>query len=622
MNNFIFLILLKSFYYKINKNVFFLAFFLTATFLYSQNPGGVKDYGVWLHNTKNDFKNNGLLNYHQSLNPLKLNTYQNLINNKYSFFVVFSSDENNEVKLIKIKNGKNQVSFTNRKINSNKETPFKKQTSTGIFVSYLTQYHKEFSSKNYLKIYEKGLNKKQGKNNIYEILYYPKYLNSLDLTKIQTYFSIKYGISLPKDSFYINSKNDTIWNPNKNKGFNHRITGISFDEKINLKQEKSHNSLFKNLVVEFSKKNSKFKKDEVFYMLFGDNNKKPFFIATKDNTLKIFNRIWKTNIRTNNSNFLSKVNFNFSLNTNSFLADDEDLWMLVGTGSETVLDIKKATFIKGELKDSTYYFNNVSFTKNSTYFSFAKLKKLTAEINVMQPSCMDDQSGNIDLKIEGGVLPYTIKITSETLHTSKIILNHNFSISKLKEGTYNVLVKDKSGQSYEETISIENILNSDTDITKRLFLENVDQGLEITPVDMFKFKDTFSYNWYLNGKKISKNKSLKVFECGVYKLNVKSKQGCERNIIFIVERKESLLNENVVIYPNPVDVNKEFQIVFNYKKERNVIISIYSLGGKLLFNDILNIKNGIKYYNINSIGKYLVVIKSDKKYITKKIIIK
>ncbi|WOI22888.1 T9SS type A sorting domain-containing protein [Nonlabens ulvanivorans] len=95
---------------------------------------------------------------------------------------------------------------------------------------------------------ENGVNKSSqlvidqlGNNNVLEFLYYKEALSSFNRRKVESYLSIKSGISLGKGESYLNSNGDTIWDSNINSEHNHRVTAIGKDEIVGLNQKQSKN---------------------------------------------------------------------------------------------------------------------------------------------------------------------------------------------------------------------------------------------------------------------------------------------------------------------------------------------------------------------------------------------
>ena len=76
--------------------------------------------------------------------------------------------------------------------------------------------------------------------NLYEMIFLPRKAKGLDLNKIHSYLSIKYGISLEKGK-YFGSDGKVIWDPEKHKDYTYRPTGLGRDDGNELYQKQSSN---------------------------------------------------------------------------------------------------------------------------------------------------------------------------------------------------------------------------------------------------------------------------------------------------------------------------------------------------------------------------------------------
>ncbi len=86
--------------------------------------------------------------------------------------------------------------------------------------------------------------------------------------------------------------------------------------------------------------------------------------------------------------------------------------------------------------------------------------------------------------------------------------------------------------------------------------------------------------------------------------------------------QESLANQ-IIIYPNPIDVTKKFNIQFRLQDSSDVIIRISDTNGKIIKTRNAGIlKDDIIEENISTAGTYLIMISVDGKIETRKLIVK
>lgn len=76
--------------------------------------------------------------------------------------------------------------------------------------------------------------------NLYEMIFFTRKAKAMDLNKIHSYLSIKYGISLERGKYY-GSDAKVIWDPEKHKEYKYRPTGLGRDDGNELYQKQSTN---------------------------------------------------------------------------------------------------------------------------------------------------------------------------------------------------------------------------------------------------------------------------------------------------------------------------------------------------------------------------------------------
>jgi uncharacterized repeat protein (TIGR01451 family) len=113
-----------------------------------------------------------------------------------------------------------------------------------------------------------------------EVAYYNVSLSTQDRDKVNSYFAIKYGITLIQPLNYLNSDATIVWNASTNTAFNNNIFGIARDVNGNLDQKVSHsinaNSILTaSTINDFTSPNANVSRTSLAdkgFMMFGDNN--------------------------------------------------------------------------------------------------------------------------------------------------------------------------------------------------------------------------------------------------------------------------------------------------------------------------------------------------------------
>lgn len=101
-------------------------------------------------------------------------------------------------------------------------------------------------------------------------------LNPKEMGIIESYLSIKYGVSLDKMKSYYSASGDIIWSAKKNSGYNGNVFGLGRDSLSGLSQKKSRNVVDSSLTVS----SAALKNGE--YILFGDNGGNPEYVSADD----------------------------------------------------------------------------------------------------------------------------------------------------------------------------------------------------------------------------------------------------------------------------------------------------------------------------------------------------
>ncbi|MCT2406418.1 T9SS type A sorting domain-containing protein [Chryseobacterium antibioticum] len=132
---------------------------------------------------------------------------------------------------------------------------------------------------------------------LYELIFIPRKAKKMDLNKIHSYLSIKYGISLEKGKYY-GSDEKIIWDPEKHKEFKYRPTGLGRDDGNELYQKQSSNQEDQFLTIgktDIKKTNventSPF--DHNNFVMWSDDNKSMEMKA--EGNFKVLERNWEIN---------------------------------------------------------------------------------------------------------------------------------------------------------------------------------------------------------------------------------------------------------------------------------------------------------------------------------------
>lgn len=614
---------------------------------YSQENKSIFKSSLWLmgndkKNTENktDFskeeKQNNYFNYNPVVdfsNQTVLNNYQNIVKKKSSLFLVFKSSSDNETNLLSIERGTFEANINNKKIVCNKEVYLNKGDSKkGILLSYLFNKNALLEKKDGSLILDSNsFGNNASENQLIELVYIPKVVSTNEKNILESYLSIKYGISLYNDQNYYNSKKDTIWSKKKNEGFNTRVTGIGKDDLLGLNQKQSGNSqkdglsIGINSIEKTNNENKSTLKDRT-YLLWGDNNED--YLLEKDNssTEKRMKRVWKTKIHSSESNTLLKTQI--QIDKKLMILDESEksdqnyvTWLAIDSTATSKFNYANAKYIKATINNAEkIVFDNVSFSKNNDYlFTIVQAPDFFVSKSIETPNCFLSQNGKLNLSMNGGSAPYKIHITSTTFDKELHSDSDQLKVENLESGKYNLEVIDINKKVLNTNFDIDSIHEDAISLSPKWSLSE-DETVKIVP----KATDAItSFFWLFNGKMISNEKEFTARNTGNYTLKVSNKLGCQKEFSFEVVNKLGEHNYGYVIYPNPVAHTENFTVQFNLKEPSKVFMKIADMNGKIIKSKSLGTieKHQFKE-NLPVTGNYLIQVSINDVVETNKLIVK
>ena len=123
----------------------------------------------------------------------------------------------------------------------------------------------------------------------------------------------------------------------------------------------------------------------------------------------------------------------------------------------------------------------------------------------------------------------------------------------------------------------------------------------------------YFFNWTENGNIVSTD--------SIYTFTVNSNRSLVANFNLIISVPEINDNNDIILYPNPA--NNYFNVCLNTEIDKNTIIQVYDIFGKLIVSQISTNEALIKV-NVEGFKKgvyYITVMQKDKRILTKKFIV-
>lgn len=609
---------------------------------YAQRPAGSAEPSLWLRqeilfkekkvDTSNYFNFNP--KFHQTAT---LRNYSNLLVPRYSLFIVFKSEEKEEMDLANLQSGNQIAKISNKQVQGNKNLEYKKVNSRdGIVLSYFVST-KINDSRGTNKITFQNIKNKMNASrghDLMELLFYPKVLNPLERQKVETYLSIKYGISRLGNVDYIDSAKNKIWNSKDNKNYSNRITGIGSDKSSGLLQKQSGNAEKDGLYIGYRKidstnlLNTSTLPDKLFHV-WGDNGASTYFSGNSQQCIKKMKRIWKLQqTGTPVDSILTEVRVNkkeMQMNTDGKEKrhDGEMTWLVVSPDGSSNMEYTKASFYRpsSETKE-IISFKDIIWDvdkSGSDLFTFIKAPIFFIASDVENPNCSLSDSGKITIKANGGTAPFRVSLQSDTYSKNIVAKEERIELSNIPVGKYKVTVTDNNNKSHSLSVEIETISDNDFSIASQWYLDE-DGKVDLQPI--ISNSADFECKWYLAGRLISRNHTISATEAGDYILIVTNSKGCTKEFKLNVKSQIETSLESWKLYPNPIMAYQNFTLQFNLNEHSDVEISIYDANGRLVQSKNFYSIKDMEYRNsVRSAGTYLIVVKINGKTHALKLIV-
>ncbi len=553
--------------------------------------------------------------------------FKNAIAGESSIFLVFSSTEKKEVPIMEVSCGKTKIAFTNKKILNDKDLPYRNvEAKNGIILSYIT--NPEHSKRNnYISFigFLGGTN--TSNTTLLEMLYFPELILDTNRMVIESFLSIKHGISLLGNKDYYNSKNEKIWDSKINESFNTRVTGIGRDDVLGLLQKQSKNSMDDGLIIGLDKiaktnaENPAILKD-LNYELWGDNNKSSRFYESDDHNISKISRIWAVEIKKETSDTISNQVLvrTDKLFENADSTGQKVIWL---TYSGTLRDTLNPEYIRQDISDDGFaVFNHVNFDKAKTghcNFSFIQAPDFFARVDIDRTNCKCQNSGDLNYRMHGGQGPFQIVIKGDKYSNSLSSIENEYVLKNIPAGKYTTTITDIKGKTYSNVIQIEQEKMFTAKLASNWALSE-DNRIEIKP-EIIKNTNSVNYKWVANDSVFSSDTVFIANKPGNYELLLTNSDGCSQKLQFTVDNKNSP-KEKITVFPNPLKINGMCHIAVVLEARSDVEITISNITGAVL--KTLKLTDILSYEHVEKMlvpGSYLIIVKINSNTYTHRLVV-
>ncbi|AZA75126.1 T9SS type A sorting domain-containing protein [Chryseobacterium indoltheticum] len=317
--------------------------------VFSQLVGS--DTQIWEKSTPSlreagNMREENLVNFHPGIKNRLFKKYIKHSKNKSHTLSLIHTSKENE-KIWEREEGKSSLSNDTYKVKNSKKV-FKIKRKPSIF-TLNSNAEREKGKSDSLQISFED-------RNLYELIFIPRKSKPLDINKIHSYLSIKYGISLEKGKYY-GSDGKIIWDPEKHKEFKNRPTGLGRDDGNELYQKQSCNQEDQFLSIgKTDIKNLNVENTSVFdhnnFVIWSDDDKK--MSLKKDGNFDVLERNWEINFI---GSTISKKDYKVRIDKKTINPDNLPLvyWMILKSENGV------ANKIQGVTDDNYVTFSKVNF---------------------------------------------------------------------------------------------------------------------------------------------------------------------------------------------------------------------------------------------------------------------
>lgn len=450
-----------------------------------------------------------------------------------------------------------------------------------------------------------------------EILVFNNNLSTIDKQKIETYLSVKYGITINdiSEKNYVSSSGDILWDSKKNKNYNFRITGIGRDDAFGLYQKQSNNSEDDHIIMSLGAlKATNYQNLQTLsqgtFLLWGDNNQSFSFkeadLLSSHPKRDMF-RMWKAQIKKSETQPLKT---DLYLTVSELSPSDKIILRLFTNESNYQNDI--STDILGEKIGDKYVFKNIIWDNDhdgAEYFTFS-LQDSQSELNIqMASTCSDLATGSVKISVPSELFPFSYSLKSMTSNQTVVASTSGTTnpivFNNLLPDNYKLIIQKPGQNDIIRTFDLEGIIN-----------QNIDdhyawQG-NLIELDL----NTDGYQYVLTSPS-GQNSTTAPFllnGIGIYQLKIKNKLGCEINKTLSVlsqadydALQDNSLFKKISVSPNPSH-DGNFTIKVELKAVKPLTVKIFNGLGVLIkqgqyspasdFTIPMNIPPVVGYYNI------------------------
>ncbi|MFT3679263.1 MAG: T9SS type A sorting domain-containing protein [Ferruginibacter sp.] len=453
-----------------------------------------------------------------------------------------------------------------------------------------------------------------------EVIAYNRVLTAKERGQVASYLAIKYGITLTDpEAVYYSSLGEEIWQGTDYPAYHRNIAGIARDDSSALLQKRSGSSntpgLFTISANSILPNNS--------FLLWGENGES-FMPGKKLTGLPdMMQKKWLVV-----SNLTQDIVTDLKVDTRQIdvKADAKTVfWLAADSSGKGDFDFENTTFIRmNDLDENgTATFRDIGWVKGSnkkTVVGFIAKQDLLFIEKLYPPVCASNTQGSFELKLTGGVPPYTLSVLSNgytKIYNDLAASVFPLKVNNIPAGKYLLQVTDNSKRTYSDSFYLNNADAPQPVAVNAAYELGMNNTIEI---DASKnMQPGINYTWEGPGNFYSSGAKQLLSKPGVYTLT-SSKNGCSNKTDILVTAHPATVFKDITVFPNPSEGDLFARV--ELQKPASIDVSIYAADGRVISNEHRNgFANYIFKKTIFRNGAYLIVFRSGNFEETRKIII-
>lgn len=224
-------------------------------------------------------------------------------------------------------------------------------------------------------------------------------------------------------------------------------------------------------------------------------------------------------------------------------------------------------------------------------------------------TCRNSDNGGVTITAVE-LLNYTAQLVGNGLDVSNTFTSST-NFNGLTEGSYMVCITVENQATYEQCYTI--VITEPEDLS---VISRIDTSRSIISLEL---SGGINYTIDLNGTitNTTENEISLVLATGINQLKVTTDKDCQGTY------RETINNSlQMIVYPNPIVNGNDLNILTGDATIEKIDVALYSLLGKTLISQSINLNNGKTTLNISNLstGMYLLIVNTGKEQITFKVL--